>query len=195
MAGRKINRVIQGVVLLTALGILVLGCAARSGDKIAYESAEVKVVNKPVPVIDKEQVLVNVYALEGENWSEPWQPSYGHAETAISNSDMTSNDTASKESIKKDSVEAIEFRESRGFRVQILNVIEEERALEVMSHAEVLFGKAYLLFSSPNYKVRIGNFERRSEADVFADSARGMGFRSAWVVPSKIEIPIHPVDK
>ncbi len=43
--------------------------------------------------------------------------------------------------------------------------------------------------------VRIGNFERRSTADVFADSARGVGFRSAWVVPSKIEIPIHPDDK
>ncbi len=48
--------------------------------------------------------------------------------------------------------------------------------------------KAYVMFDAPNFKVRVGNFRTRLEAERWLREIQ-KHFDMAYVVPSKIELP------
>lgn len=83
-----------------------------------------------------------------------------------------------------------ESREIDGWRVQILATKNIENATLVHQEASDQFAlsnlKTYLIFEAPLYKVRIGNAESRSEAEVIRDLARDYGYAEAFIVRSKI---------
>ena len=45
----------------------------------------------------------------------------------------------------------------------------------------------YIIFELPNYKLRVGNFVNRKEAESFQKKIVRLGYRTAWVVPTMIE--------
>ena len=48
--------------------------------------------------------------------------------------------------------------------------------------------KIYIKFELPNYKLRIGNFDSRKKAEAYRNKVIQLGYRSAWVVPTLIEL-------
>ena len=47
--------------------------------------------------------------------------------------------------------------------------------------------QTYIIFELPNYKLRVGNFLNRKEAENFQKKIVRLGYRTAWVVPTMIE--------
>ena len=45
----------------------------------------------------------------------------------------------------------------------------------------------YIIFELPNYKLRVGNFVNRKEAESFQKKIVRLGYRTAWIVPTMIE--------
>jgi hypothetical protein len=78
---------------------------------------------------------------------------------------------------------------AQGFRLQVISTNNREKALEAKTKLYQQFPelKAYLLYQSPNYRLRVGNFKDRSEAEAYLDSIRSI-FPGVYVVPDKIEV-------
>ncbi len=74
-----------------------------------------------------------------------------------------------------------------GFRIQcfassqIERVRAEQRAIESKVHYPV-----YIIFASPYYKLLVGDFVKRVDADVAAGKMKELGYADAWVMRTKI---------
>ncbi|MBN2426318.1 MAG: SPOR domain-containing protein [Calditrichaceae bacterium] len=90
--------------------------------------------------------------------------------------------------IKKSSV----IRELDGYRVQILATKDIESATMVQQTAASQFKtmdhKVYIVFESPQYKVRIGDVVTRNEAEDIRDLAKDYGYKGAFIVRSKVTV-------
>ena len=63
-----------------------------------------------------------------------------------------------------------------------LNIVESSR--RCVCHPE----KIYIIFEAPNYKVRIGNYIDREDAEEVRSFLTNKGFPSAWIVRTKIDV-------
>jgi hypothetical protein len=77
-----------------------------------------------------------------------------------------------------------------GFRIQILSTKDLENATRAKSIAMEQFSdiqvKFYLEFDSPYYKVRLGDFIKRNDAEETREVVRSRGYPKAWIVKTKI---------
>ena len=57
----------------------------------------------------------------------------------------------------------------RGYRIQVLSTGSRDNAFDMRAALQINFPehKTYVVYQSPNFKVRIGNFLRREDADNF----------------------------
>ena len=77
----------------------------------------------------------------------------------------------------------------KGYRVQIVISQNEEELKNLQNEIEKLIDeKIYIIFELPNYKLRVGNFLNRKEAEDFQNTIVRLGYRTAWVVPTMIEL-------
>lgn len=78
---------------------------------------------------------------------------------------------------------------ANGFRIQIMSSNNRAKALEAKSKLYQDFPelKSYLLYQSPNYRLRAGNFKDRNEAELYLESIKS-SFPGVYVVPDKIEV-------
>ena len=77
----------------------------------------------------------------------------------------------------------------KGYRLQVLNSRSRDEAFKAKSDLLQLFPdqKSYVLFQSPYFKVRIGNFYEKSEAISFKTQLSKKYPQSAYVVEDVIE--------
>lgn len=75
-----------------------------------------------------------------------------------------------------------------GFRVQLLSSADFSEAHAKKVEAESAFPHEwiYLIYDAPTYKIRVGNFVTRLEADRFLRQAVERGYSDAWIVPEKV---------
>jgi hypothetical protein len=75
-----------------------------------------------------------------------------------------------------------------GYRVQVFSTTDFTTAKSRQTDAQFLFpgDRVYLVYEPPTYKIRVGDFLARFEADQFQQQAAERGFPNAWVVPEKI---------
>lgn len=75
-----------------------------------------------------------------------------------------------------------------GYRVQILATSSKEKADMFAKEAQARFKdqKVYVEFIPPYYKVRIGDFVTREEAEAFRAKAKSLGYFDAFIVESQI---------
>ena len=77
----------------------------------------------------------------------------------------------------------------KGYRVQIIISQNENELQEIQeSLMQSVDQKIYIIFELPNYKLRVGNFLNRKEAENFQKKIVRLGYRTAWVVPTMIEM-------
>ena len=50
----------------------------------------------------------------------------------------------------------------------------------------ILEDSVYVVYETPNYKVRIGDYVVREDADKMRKNLHKMGYRSAWVIRTRI---------
>lgn len=76
----------------------------------------------------------------------------------------------------------------QGFRIQLFSTSDIEAAQEVYRYADSLFTEhwVYIVFEVPFYKVRLGDFENRPQANRMLADVTRRGFRDAWVVPDRV---------
>jgi hypothetical protein len=74
-----------------------------------------------------------------------------------------------------------------GFRVQCFasSQIERVRAEQKNIESKVRF-PVYIIFAAPYYKLLVGNFVKRSDADAVAAKMKELGYADAWVMHTKI---------
>ena len=72
----------------------------------------------------------------------------------------------------------------RGYRVQVLSTRTREDAFKAKSLLLTSFPeyKTYVMFQSPSFKVRIGNFIRKEDADKFRKQLAYFFPPRAWIV-------------
>ena len=76
----------------------------------------------------------------------------------------------------------------KGYRVQIVISQNEQELQDVKIEIEKSIDEqTYIIFELPNYKLRVGNFLNRKEAESFQKKIVRLGYRTAWVVPTMIE--------
>jgi len=90
---------------------------------------------------------------------------------------------------EQDSME-VENKLTDGYRIQLLSTKSLEAATEskqiAMEQFEELGVNFYLEFDSPYYKVRMGDYLTREEAERDREIVRSRGYPKAWIVPSRV---------
>ncbi len=108
---------------------------------------------------------------------------------AIGDTTGTRKDTIAA---KKDTLEILTSNASYntipGFRVQILTTQNLSEAIGVKAKADSLLPgyNIYIVYDSPYYKVRVGDFRARYEANQAVPFISSHGFPSAWLVPDNV---------
>jgi hypothetical protein len=75
----------------------------------------------------------------------------------------------------------------QGYRVQLAATTDENRARDLKKEAMLkLKEKIYLIFESPNYKVRVGDCKSFDEAKLLKQEIVNSGFPEAWIVKSTV---------
>jgi len=89
--------------------------------------------------------------------------------------------------IPKDSLALLE-ETILGFRIQILSTANVDDAEVSKLTAQELFfsDTVYVVYDPPVYKVRVGDFETRLQANRRLPDVQERGFRDAWVVPDNV---------
>ncbi|HRI19312.1 MAG TPA: SPOR domain-containing protein [Panacibacter sp.] len=77
----------------------------------------------------------------------------------------------------------------RGYRLQVINTRNREAAFKAKSDLLQLFPdqKTYILFQSPYFKVRVGNFLQKPEAVSFQQQLARKFHQNAYIVEDIIE--------
>jgi hypothetical protein len=87
----------------------------------------------------------------------------------------------------------------QGFRIQLYSSTDVEAAQEVYNFADSLFTDQwiYVVYEVPFYKIRVGDFQTRPQANRIITEVLRRGFRDAWIVPDKVlrepPIKIHDI--
>ncbi len=83
---------------------------------------------------------------------------------------------------------------TKGYRIQVLNTTDRTQALAAKSKLLTLYPdqKTYLMYTAPYFKIRIGNFVEKSEADDLKKELARMFPTGVFVIPSDIEYKAPP---
>ena len=77
----------------------------------------------------------------------------------------------------------------KGYRIQVAISQDEKDLIDIKEKLEeVIKENIYIKFELPNYKLRVGNFDSRKKAEAYRNKVIQLGYRSAWVVPTLIEL-------
>lgn len=74
-----------------------------------------------------------------------------------------------------------------GYRVQIFASSTNEGAERVASEARFKFTEqVYVEYEPPYYKVRVGDYKNRSDAEILREKAKSLGYPDAWIVQTEV---------
>lgn len=78
--------------------------------------------------------------------------------------------------------------EAQGFRVQILaaNTFSDAAAKKSLIRSQFPTDSVYVVYDQPIYKIRLGDFRSREDAESKLRDVIDGGYRGAWVVPDRI---------
>ncbi|RCK72196.1 MAG: hypothetical protein IGBAC_0542 [Ignavibacteriae bacterium] len=93
-----------------------------------------------------------------------------------------------KESVEIKPKEKVNQEIINGFRIQIAMTKEINEANTIKNDLINLFPEqnVYVIFESPYYKIRLGDFTDKESANRMLPNIVDKGYKSAWVVPDKV---------
>ena len=87
-----------------------------------------------------------------------------------------------------DSLKNIRITTQEGYRLQIFessSVEETNRTLRKFERS--LKDSVYMVFEAPLYKLRLGNFVTKKEAEKQKENLNKKGYKNIWIIRSRIE--------
>ena len=97
---------------------------------------------------------------------------------------LSDNDVETSASKSLDS----NITEIEGFRVQIFATQDRNKADQLQEELALKFDeKIYIIFEAPNYKLRIGDFLDRDDAEILRMRLVSSDFPSSWIVRTRIQ--------
>ncbi len=81
-------------------------------------------------------------------------------------------------------------RNMQGFRLQVINTNDRNKALSVKTRLLGDFPeeKTYFIYHSPYFKIQMGNFRTREDAEQLMQKVKAIYPSGVFIVPSKIEM-------
>ena len=77
----------------------------------------------------------------------------------------------------------------QGFRIQVASTSEFDEISDLKNRISLVYtGDIYIRHDAPLFKIRIGNFLRKSEGEELLRILKDSGFTSAWMVPDQVNI-------
>jgi len=87
-----------------------------------------------------------------------------------------------------DSLKNIRITTQEGYRLQIFESSSVEDANRTLRKFErSLKDSVYMVFEAPLYKLRLGNFVTKKEAEKQKENLNKKGYKNIWIVRSRIE--------
>jgi cell division septation protein DedD len=87
------------------------------------------------------------------------------------------------------------FKEIEGFRVQIFAGLDSLNAMSTARQSRnVTVDSVYLFREKGLYKIQLGDYQYRYQADSANQSLRKKGLSGAWVVKRMIQVPVGPAE-
>ncbi len=80
--------------------------------------------------------------------------------------------------------------EKPGYRVQIAALSNQDEAMQIKKEAMLKFADqgVYLIFDPPFYKIRVGDFVSRYDAEKLQQQAIQLGYKDAWIVRTRVKV-------
>ncbi len=77
----------------------------------------------------------------------------------------------------------------KGYRIQMISTPKRDNAFKMKADLEVMFPdqKSYVIFQSPNFKVRIGNFLKKEDAYKFKTQLNILFPQGVYIVEDGVE--------
>jgi hypothetical protein len=84
----------------------------------------------------------------------------------------------------------VETVEVQGFRIQVFasSSIDDASAAQIVAREKVVTDSVYVVYDPPVYKVRVGDYATRLEANQRLPRLVHLGYTDAWVVSDKISL-------
>jgi hypothetical protein len=85
----------------------------------------------------------------------------------------------------------------KGYRIQVMSTTSRDQAFNIKGDLLNKFPteKSYVMFQSPYFKVRLGNFLKREEADAFRKNLNKLFPQGVFIVEDTIEYTPPPEDE
>lgn len=98
-------------------------------------------------------------------------------------------DLLSKKKAEINKKSADSKKPNKGYRIQVLNTTDRNQAFKTKSKLLSVYPehKTYLMYQAPYFKIRIGNFIEKNEADGLKKELTRMFPAGVFVIPSDIE--------
>lgn len=154
------------VFIIFSSAALVSGCATSS--------EEIKSSNN-----DQAIEFIHVY-------EKTFNPSDYDSESATLKSEVKNQDFRTDQENSTPRSEESEI--VSGFRVQVTFTENIEVANQVKNELSALLPdeQVYVVYEAPYYKVRVGDFLSRPEANLNLRTLTERGYKDAWIVPDKV---------
>jgi hypothetical protein len=91
-------------------------------------------------------------------------------------------------------INEVTTRESRrnqpGFRIQVANSKDRNEVFAIKTKVYQQYPelKPYLIYQPPNYKLKVGNFKTKEEAQLYVDKLSGLFPSGVYIVPDIIYV-------
>tara|TARA_B100000424_G_scaffold270499_1_gene269994 strand:- start:2513 stop:2968 length:456 start_codon:yes stop_codon:yes gene_type:complete len=97
---------------------------------------------------------------------------------------LTSYETINELNVISDTLAA----EIEGFRVQVFATLNRKKVDELQETLLLKYEeKSYIIFEAPNYKLRMGDFLDRKNAENLRKRLAANGYPSSWIVRTRIQ--------
>jgi hypothetical protein len=158
------------IVLLTAL---VVGCSSSKLFLTEEKAKSEQIKEKKLPLLEYETTL---NPIEYDKEIEIVQKARGEEQKEQNPLE-----------IPKDSV-IVQEEVVQGFRIQIFSSsnVDEITLMKNLALEKFVGDSIYIVYDAPVYKVRIGDFVNRYEANQRLPEFVEKGYRDAWIVPDRI---------
>ncbi len=169
------KKILNYPILFVLLIFLVVGCSstAKMGSKASSEKYRERpgVINENFDPMKLDREEIQIQRTK-------------NTETQSDNIDHLLKETNADQQLEGETV---------GYRVQICAVTDEQKARVIQQEAILNFidENVYLKYDAPYYKVRIGDFLTRRDAEQFKKIVISRGFNDAWVVRTKVKVNPH----
>ena len=88
-----------------------------------------------------------------------------------------------------DSIKQLKLKINEGYRIQIFeSTVASIARTEAKRFQNILGDSVYIDFEAPLYKLRIGNFIERKNAERAIESIERLGAKDSWIVRTKIDL-------